>query len=312
MYDVIIAGGGPAGLTAAIYAARAGMSTLVIEQMAAGGKVCETDRIENYPGFISINGVELAMQMEAHAKAAGAEITVGRVEDFELSGDVKKVKITGSGGQIYETKTVILALGAGWRKLNTEGEERLAGKGVSYCATCDGNFFKGRDVAVVGGGNVALEDALYLANICNKVYLIHRKEQLSGSDFLIEKVKAAANIELLANTIVEKIEGTEKVSGLALKNFKTGVQSSVALSGVFIAVGISPRTELLNGQLTLVDGYVAADETGATEIPGVFVAGDIRKKPLHQIVCAASDGANAATSAQSYIKKSKTRGNIAG
>lgn len=303
MYDVVIAGGGPAGLTAAIYSTRAGLSTLVIEQMAPGGKVAETNKIENYPGFTSISGVDLAAKMEEHAKAAGAEIVVGRVEDFDFSGNTKKVKVTGKD---YETKAVILALGAGWRKLNTEGEEEFSGKGVSYCATCDGNFFKGKDVAVVGGGNVAITDALYLANICNKVYMIYRRDKLSGSEPLLKQVESAPNIVLISNSEVEKIVGDQKVNGLVLKAVKTRSQSNIEVSGVFIAVGLSPRTELLNGKIAMENGYIIADETGATDIPGVFVAGDIRKKRLHQIVSAASDGANAAVSAQTYIKKINT------
>lgn len=299
MYDVLIAGGGPAGLTAAIYAARAGLSSLVIEQMAPGGQVAQTGEVENYPGIKSIQGIDLAMQMEAHAKEAGAVITFGQISAFDLTGTIKKVK---TAGQEYEGKTVILALGSKHRKLNAAGEDEFSGKGVSYCATCDGNFFRGKSVAVIGGGNTALGDALYLANLCSKVYLIHRRDKFRGAFSNQKQIESNPKIEIVYDSIVEKINGEQKVSGLTLKNLKSNSLSSIEVSGVFVAVGMEPRTELLQNILTLSDGFINADESGITEIPGVFAAGDIRKKELRQIVTSASDGANAANSVQIYLQ----------
>ncbi len=299
MYDVIIAGGGPAGLTAAIYTARAGLSSIVIEQLTPGGQVAEIGKIENYPGIKSIQGYELAVQMEEHAKAAGAIITAEQISGFDLSGKVKKVK---TPQQEYECKTVILALGTQRRKLKAAGEVEFIGKGVSYCATCDGNFFRNKPVAVVGGGNTALGDALYLANLCSKVYLIHRRDKFRA-DFSVQKqVETNPKIEIIYDTTVEKIEGQQQVTALSLKNVKSGVPSSAQVNGVFIAVGMEPRTELLQDFMKLSDGFIPAGESGVTEIPGVFAVGDIRKKALRQIVTAASDGANAAASVQNYLQ----------
>lgn len=298
MYDVIIAGGGPAGLTAAIYAARAGLSSLVIEQLAPGGQVAQLGKVENYPGLQSIQGLDLALQMEAHAKAAGAVITVGQISGFDLAGTIKKVKTAVE----YEGKAVIIALGTQRRNLKIAGENELAGKGVSYCATCDGNFFRGKSVAVVGGGNSALGDALYLANLCSKVYLIHRRDHFRGSFSMQKQIESNPKIEIIYDSVVEKIDGEQKVTGLTLKSLKSNSVSSIEVSGVFVAVGMEPRTELLQDVLTLSDGFINADESGVTEIPGVFAAGDIRKKELRQIVTAASDGANAANSVQIYLQ----------
>lgn len=300
MYDMIIIGSGPAGLAAAIYGQRAKLSVLVIEkQPMSGGQIINTYDVDNYPGLPGIGGFELASKFREHADGLGAQIVTEDVCSAELSGEKKKV-ITSEGE--YEGRTVVIATGATHRKLEVPGEDTFSGMGVSYCATCDGAFFRGKEVAVIGGGDVALEDALFLARACSKVYLIHRRDEFRGAKVLQEKVFAAENIEVIWDTVVEEIQGTSQVEALALLNRKTENQSRIPVQGVFIAVGIQPNSELFQGHLDMDEGgYIKAGEDGATSLPGVFVAGDVRTKQLRQIVTAAADGANAVTSAERYL-----------
>ena len=299
MYDVIVVGGGPAGLTAAIYTARAGLSTLVLERLSLGGQTALTYRIDNYPGFKDIYGAELAADFEEHVRSAGAEIALEEVTELELSPEIKTV---GTAERRYEARAVILALGSERRKLGIPGEERFTGRGVSYCATCDGNFFKNEDIAVVGGGNTAAGYALELADICRQVYLIYHGEALPAMDSLRRQFERHANIRVLRRRETEEIFGSSKVEGLRMKNLDSGESETLAVDGVFVAVGMEPNTGLLPPELLLPGGFLRADEDGVTEIPGVFAAGDLRRKKLYQIVTAMSDGANAAHSAQGYLR----------
>lgn len=300
MHDVIIIGSGPAGLTAAIYGQRAKLDVIMIEkQPMSGGQILNTYDVDNYPGMPEIGGFDLGTKFRAHADALGAKVLTEEVIAVELSGGVKKV-ITSQ--QTYEAKTVIIATGADHRKLSVPGEEELTGMGVSYCATCDGAFFKGKDVAVVGGGDVALEDALFLARGSKKIYLIHRRDELRGAKILQEKVSETKNIELIWDTEVTSINGDEQVKSITVYNKKKQEQAECMVNGVFIAVGIVPNTEIFVGQVPMDDsGYVIAGEDCRTKVNGVFVAGDVRTKQLRQIITAAADGANAITSVERYL-----------
>lgn len=304
MYDMIIIGSGPAGLAAAIYGQRAKLSVLVIEkQPMSGGQIINTPDVDNYPGLPGIGGFELASKFRAHADAMGAEVMVGEVTSLELSGDVKKV-MTDNG--TYEGKTVVIATGATHRRLGVPGEETLIGAGVSYCATCDGAFFREKEVAVVGGGDVALEDALFLSRISRKVYLIHRRDEFRGAKSLQEKVFQTENIEIIWNTVVEEIKGNGIVEELLLRQTQAGEESRLPIQGVFVAVGIQPNSELFRGLVDMDEsGYIRAGEDCVTDTPGVFAAGDVRTKMLRQVITAASDGANAVTSAEHYLYRLK-------
>lgn len=300
MYDMIIIGSGPAGLAAAIYGQRAKLSLLMIEkQPMSGGQIINTYDIDNYPGMQGSSGFELASKFRAHADALGAQVVTEDVVSVELAGAVKKVETTGG---TYEARTVVLATGATHRKLGVPGEEKFSGLGVSYCATCDGAFFRGKETAVIGGGDVALEDALFLARACSKVYLIHRRDELRGAKVLQESVLAAENIEVIWDTVVEEVNGAEMVESLSLLNKRTGEQSTLPVQGVFVAVGIQPNSGLFEGKLAMDDGgYIAAGEDTGTSEPGVFAAGDVRTKQLRQVITAAADGANAVTSVEHYL-----------
>lgn len=300
MYDIIIIGTGPAGLAAAIYGERARLSLLVVEkQPMSGGQIINTTDVDNYPGLQGVGGFELASKLRSHADAMGAEIITAEVKEVELLGDIKRVVTEDA---VYEGKTVIIATGATHRKLGVAGEEELLGAGVSYCATCDGAFFRGKEVAVIGGGDVALEDALFLSRISSKVYLIHRRDEFRGAKSLQEKVFAAENIEIIWNTVAEEVVGEGKVEALALKNRVSGETYRLSVQGVFVAVGIQPNTELFRGMTELdKSGYICAGEEGNTSIPGVFAAGDVRTKQLRQVITAAADGANAVTSVEHYL-----------
>jgi thioredoxin reductase (NADPH) len=301
MYDVIIIGGGAAGLNAALYAGRGGMRTLLIEKLAPGGQVALTYEVDNYIGFDeNPTGQELADKMLAHAKKFGVEITNETVKSIENEEEPVKTVRTRKNG--YETRTIILAPGATPRKLDVDGEERLRGMGVSYCATCDGAFFKGQMAAVVGGGNTACEDALYLARFCTKVYLIHRREGFRAAATVLDKVKAEPKIEIITNAVVEKIEGDTAVSGVHVKNVKTGETALLDVAAVFIAVGIVPDTELAKTVVALDEGgFIKTDDYMRTSTPGIFAAGDARDTVLRQIITAAADGAIAAVSAVNQI-----------
>ena len=301
MYDIIIIGSGPAGLSAAIYAQRACLDTIVIEKNGiSGGQVLNTWEVDNYPGFPGVTGFELSRQFREHANKLGARVVQDEVVQVELSGNVKKVVCE---EETYEARCVILASGAHHRTLEVPGEEELRGAGVSYCATCDGAFFRGRTVAVVGGGDAALEDAIFLARMCEKVYIVHRRDKLRGAKRLQERLQALENVEFVWNSEPAAMEGNGQVEALRLRQTKTGEEKRLDVDGVFIAVGIAPESELYAGQLELDEqGYIRADESGQTSVPGVFAAGDVRTKALRQILTAASDGANCVASAERYLQ----------
>lgn len=300
MYDVIIIGSGPAGLTAAIYAKRAALETLVLEKTPiSGGQIINTYEVDNYPGLPGISGMELGQKMRGHVDAQHAEVKTATVKEIIDHGDYKLV-CTSDGD--FETRTVVLAMGASHRQLGVPGENELCGMGVSYCATCDGAFFKGRDVAVVGGGDVALEDALFLARGCNKVYLIHRRDAFRGAKVLQKQVEEKENIVCVMDSVVDEIVGEDLVEKVCISNKKTQQSSELSVQGIFIAVGISPNTKDIQGLPKQDDaGYIIATEDGVTDIPGIFVAGDCRTKQLRQVITATADGANAITSVERYL-----------
>lgn len=296
MTDVLIIGAGPAGLTASIYAARAGMSVIVLDKNVYGGQVSLTSEVDNYPGFPRIDGVEFAGKLYSHATEQGADVRFEEVTALELEGTVKKAYTKEA---TYEARTVILALGAARRRLGVPGEEKYIGRGVSYCATCDAAFFKNKTVAIVGGGDTALSDALFLANHCKKVYLIHRRDAFRAQKVKVDAVNARDNIETLLFTTVEAIEGGETVERCTLKT--PDGQKTLELDGIFVAVGVEPENALLEGLVPLNEtGYADIGEDCETEMPGVYVAGDLRRKPLRQIITAAADGAVAAVAAAEY------------
>lgn len=302
MYDLIIIGSGPAGLSAAVYGKRAGLNLLVLEKNPmSGGQVLNTYEVDNYLGMPGMNGFDMGMQFRQHADKLGVEFRETEVSEIQ---DLGNKKIVQTDGEALETKSVILATGAVHAHLGVPGEEELAGMGVSYCATCDGAFFRGRTVAVVGGGDVALEDAIYLARTSEKVYLIHRRDELRGAMVLQEELKSLSNVEILYSHVVEEIQGEDAVEGVRIKNLKTEETSVLPVAGVFVAVGIRPGTELVR-EMTACDegGYVLAGEDCATQVPGLYAAGDVRKKPIRQIVTAVADGANAAMAAGIYCRE---------
>lgn len=298
-YDLVIVGSGPAGLAAAIYAERARIRTLVIEKgMVSGGQVLTTYEVDNYPGLPGVGGYDLGTKFREHADNLGAQFAEDEVLRIEDAGDVKRIVCE---HETYEAKTVILATGASHRKLAVPGEEELAGMGVSYCATCDGAFFRKKVTAVIGGGDVALEDAIFLSRMCEKVYLIHRRDEFRGAKSIQEQVFSRENIEVVWDTVVERITGTEKVEALTVKNVKTGEEREISVSGVFVAVGITPASQAFEGLVEMDHGYIKAGEDCCTSCPGIFAAGDVRTKPLRQIITAAADGANAVTSVERYL-----------
>lgn len=303
IYDVIIVGGGPSGMSAAIYASRARLKTLLIEKAGCGGQIAITDHLENYPGFEEgINGFELAMKMEKQARTFGCEIVYGEVSFIETDDAIKKVIL--SDKKEYFTKTIIIASGANFRKLGVEGEQEFIGKGVSYCATCDGPFFRNKEIAVVGGGDSALQEALYLTKFATKVNLIHRRDQFRAAKILQEKVFAEPKINIIFDSVVEKISGNPSVEQVILKNVKNNISSPVSVNGVFVFVGWLPNTKFLeNTKIKLNDaGYIVTDDNMNTSIEGIFACGDVRQKILRQVVTAAGDGAIAAISAQHFIE----------
>nr|WP_305116268.1 thioredoxin-disulfide reductase [Acutalibacter muris] len=302
IFDLMIIGGGPAGYTAALYGARAGLTVGLMEKLAPGGQMGTTDMVDNYPGFPEgINGFELAMKMKAGAERFGARTISAEVTGLELSGDIKTLQ---TPKEVYKARTVILATGAQPRELGLPRERELRGKGVSYCATCDGMFYRGKTVAVVGGGNTAVADALYLSRLCEKVYVIHRRDKLRAPQIQQQNLEMAGNVEFVWDSIVKELRFEERLTGLVTEDKNTGECRELSCAGVFIAVGQVPETELFKGQVQLGEaGYVSAGEDCRTNIPGVFAAGDLRAKPLRQIVTAAADGAVAATAAQEYLDK---------
>ena len=299
-FDVIIIGGGPAGYTAALYAARANLTAMVIEKFAPGGQMATTEIVENYPGFVEgINGFELGMQMKKGAERFGVKTKLAEVKSVEFD---KNPKLIHTSKDTFQAKTIILALGAYPRELGLPNERNLRGRGVSYCATCDGMFYKDKTVVIVGGGNTAVADAIFLAKICKKVYLVHRRDELRASKTYMESLEKTENIEFIWSSEVVEILADEFVTGVKVKSRNDDSVRMVACDGIFVAIGNVPNTELINGQVELDEaGYVPADETTRTNIPGVFAVGDMRNKPLRQIVTAVADGAVASKYAEEYI-----------
>ncbi len=304
MYDTIIIGGGPAGLNAALYCLRGGMKTLLIEKLFCGGQASTTYEVENYIGFPEpISGPELVMNMEKHVKRFGANIINDNVCALNLDGDIKKVICS---KEEYSAKTIIICTGATPRTLGLPNEDALRGSGVSYCATCDGAFYRQKTVAVAGGGDTALEDALFLSNFCKQVYLIHRRDTFRGAKILSDKVLSNEKIVPVYDSVIESINTNEDglVESLSVKNLKTNEAQNIDVNGLFVAIGTIASNALFVDKLECDDsGYIITDETMQTSIEGVFAAGDIRKKPLRQIITAAADGAVAASSAIDYVLK---------
>lgn len=321
MLDVLVIGSGPAGLSAAVYARRANLSVLVAEKEYHGtGQIAESDQVDNYLGMPKINGYDLGEAFREHAVSLGIEFYEGMADAFstgvcEEASEIIHAEDDSSAdgsdhagrfwevhftdGRIIRTKTVIYCAGAAHRHLGVDGEEEFAGKGVSYCAVCDGAFYRGKETAVIGGGDTALGDALYLSDLCDKVYLIHRREEFRGSASAVQQLQEKDNVEILTSAVPEKIVGEQTVTALELKDGR-----SIPVNGAFVAVGMQPQTEPLKGVVELdQSGYVVADETGITSAAGFFVAGDVRTKALRQVVTAVSDGANAAVSAAEYIRQ---------
>ncbi|MDY3983943.1 thioredoxin-disulfide reductase [Dysosmobacter sp.] len=301
-WDVLIVGGGPAGYGAALYAARAGLTALVLESTVPGGQIAQAETVENYPGIdTAVSGIALAERLRRGAERAGAKTVLTTVTALELTETLKTAE-TRAG--TFTGRAVIYAAGAAARRLEVPGEEALRGRGVSYCAACDGAFFRGRDVAVVGGGNSAASEALTLSRLCRRVYLLHRRDRLRAEQSAVRALEQAKNVTFLWNTQPEAVLGKEAVTGLRYTDLTRGQSRELRCDGVFAAIGRVPSTALLAGQLTLDEGgYVAADETTRTGLPGVFAAGDVRAKPLRQAVTAAADGAVAAHFAQEYLRR---------
>lgn len=300
IYDTIIIGGGPAGYTAAMYAARAGLDTLLIERMGAGGQMTLTTDIDNYPGFENgIDGFTLGMKMQKGAERFGAKTEIGEVEALELTGKVKTVK---AGKGTFSCKSVIIATGANPRELGIDGEKEWTSRGVHYCAHCDGFFYKGRTVAVIGGGNSAASDALHLSKFAEKVYVVHRRDTLRATKIYHEPLLLAENVEFVWNSTVEKLITDDVLRGITVKDTVSGELRDVACDGVFVSIGRKPATDFLKGKLTLDEnGYIVADESTKTDIDGVFAAGDVRTKILRQVVTAVADGAVAVQCAEEYL-----------
>lgn len=301
IYDLIIIGSGPAGLAAAVYAQRAKLDTLVVEKaMVSGGQVLTTYEVDNYPGLPGIGGYDLGLKFREHADRLGARFAEDEVLSIE-DGGRGAVKRVVCQGDTYEARALILATGAVHRKLGVPGEEELVGAGVSYCATCDGAFFRNKVTAVIGGGDVAVEDAIFLARMCSKVYLVHRRNELRAAKSLQESLLALDNVEVIWDTVADSINGDGMVKSLSVTNVKTGLKTELEVQGVFIAVGISPESRAFEGLVDMDHGYIRAGEDTVTSAPGIFAAGDVRTKPLRQIITAAADGANAITSVERYL-----------
>lgn len=304
MYDIIIIGAGTAGLSAAIYGVRAGKKVLILEEKNYGGQIINSPEIENYPGIRKISGYEFAKNLFEQATELGAEYRQERVTGIKDNGEKKQVLSKAASGEEknYETRTVILATGVKRRMLGVEREEELVGAGVSYCATCDGMFFRGREVAVVGGGNTALEDAMFLSGYCKKVYVIHRREEFRGEDKMVQNLKEKENVTFLLNSVVTKLQGDKMLEGILLKDVRTGKEQDLKVSGVFVAIGQIPDNEAF-ADLVETDetGYIQASEDCETKVPGIYTAGDCRTKAVRQLATAASDGAVAALAACEYM-----------
>ncbi len=302
-YDVVIIGGGPAGYTAALYSSRAGLSTLVLEAYAPGGQMSTTDVIDNYPGLSQgIGGYDLAVEMRKQAERFGSVSVFERVQFVDFEAQPKKIAV--QSGAIYEAGAVIVATGSSPRELGLSNEKALRGRGVSYCATCDGAFYRGKTVIVVGGGDTAAADTVLLSKICKKIYLVHRRDTLRATKAYVKPIENSENVEFVWNSAVQEILGDPKVTGAQIRNLKTGEVKTIDCEGIFIAIGGVPNTDLFRGKIEMdAKGYILAKEDTATSVPGVFVAGDARSKPLRQIVTAVSDGAVAAQMAEEFLTK---------
>ena len=302
VYDMIVIGGGPGGYTAALYAARAGLSVAVVEKLSAGGQMMLTHTIDNYPGFTDgVEGFELSMNMQQQAQRFGAETVYAEVTNLELESD-PKVVVTGEGR--YLARTVVLSTGAGPKMLGLPMEQELTGQGVHYCAACDGMFYRGKTVVVVGGGNSAVADALVLSRLAKKVILVHRRDTLRATKVYHETLIQAENVEFMWNSTVTELLSSGRFTGLRVKNLQTGAEQEIACDGVFISIGRTPASALVAGQIELDEsGYIIAGESTATSLPGVYAVGDVRTKQVRQIVTAVSDGAVAAHMAEEYLAK---------
>ena len=300
VYDMIVLGGGPGGYTAALYAARAGRSVLVLERLSPGGQMALTSEIDNYPGFPEgVDGFELGMKFQEQAHRFGAETEYAEVRSMDLSSDPKVLHTP--DGDFY-ARTVVIATGAGPRKLGIENEERLTGRGVHYCAHCDGMFYRGKTVVLVGGGNSAAAEALHLSRLAEKVILVHRRDTLRATKLYHEPLMKLPNIEFKWNSAVVELPGENRLSGVRIKNLISGEEELLDAAALFVSIGRTPSTALVAGQLELENGYIVADESARTSIPGVFAVGDVRTKALRQIITAAADGANAAHFAEEYLE----------
>ena len=302
IYDMIIIGGGPAGYTAALYAARAGLDTLVVERLSAGGQMALTGDIDNYPGFPEgIDGFTLGMNMQTGAEKFGATTHYGEVVDIDLSGEIKTVKT--DEDELY-SKTVVIATGANPKMLGLDKETEFTGRGVHYCAHCDGRFYKDKTVLVVGGGNSAAADALYLSRLCKKVYLVHRRDKLKATQIYHQPLLKAENVEFIWDSVVTELITEDRVTGVTVENLKTEKESKINCDGVFVSIGRAPATELLRGKIDIdAYGYIIADESTKTNIDGVYAVGDVRTKALRQVVTAVADGAVAVHFAEEYLTK---------
>ncbi len=300
MLDVVIIGSGPAGMAAAIYAARAELDFVVIEKAMSGGQILNTSEVDNYPGIPNAGGFELAERFRQHSEACGAKIVMDTVHDFVAIPGGFELKL--DKDKTLQTRTIVIATGANPRQLGCKGEEEFVGAGVSYCATCDGAFFRNREVFVIGGGNTAVEDAIFLARGCKKVTLVHRRDTLRASKNLCTTLESLPNVEIAYDTVVEEIRGDGMVQEIVLKSTKTGECSTQRADGVFIAVGTLPNNLGWQDKIPCdPSGYFIAGENCATQVPGIFAAGDVRTKPLRQVVTAAADGANAIYCAEQYL-----------
>ena len=305
IYDMLIIGGGPAGYTAALYAARAELDSLLVERMSAGGQMALTGDIDNYPGFDEgIDGFTLGMKMQQGAERFGAKTEYGEVLSVDYSGKIKKTETTNG---TYLSKTVVIAVGANPRELGIENEQSLVGSGVHYCAHCDGRFYKDKTVAVIGGGNSAVSDALYLSRLAKKVYVVHRRDTLRAERIYHDPLMKAENVEFVWNSVVTEFVADEKVNGIKVRNVQTDEITKIDCDGVFVSIGRKPATDFLQDAVQLDEsGYIIADETTRTSAHGVFAAGDVRTKALRQIVTAAADGAVAVHFAQEYLAEIDT------
>lgn len=300
IYDVIIIGAGPAGMTSSIYASRANLDVLMVEKKYPGGQMLSTAEIENYTGYENITGPDLSEKMFEHSKKFGTDFVFGEIKKVKIENNIKILEIS---GKTYKSKSIIIATGTQARLLGIEGEKEFTSKGVSYCAVCDGAFFKGKNVVVIGGGDSAIEESLYLANLVNKVTVVHRRDELRAQKILQDRAFKKKNIEFCWDSIPVKINGEKKVTGIEVKNVKTNEIKKIEAEGIFIYIGMIPQTEVFK-DLNILDekGYVIADENMLTSVEGVFVAGDVRQKEIRQVVTATSDGAIAAQSAYKYIE----------